>query len=322
MIERPIQMNEMSLSERDMIQEKDNSVLNKSFFSTDFNFPDLVEKKNFLQIKIEPLELHMKLHSKSIKKIFSLMSENNGELEDNYLDYITCLIGEGDELDKQQLLATNNPQTIQNPLDPSYYELLNKTKIFYIGIPGLNTNKKINKRIILKKNSFEKVSSYLNMSIFDMSDFIEIFILSYQEKDSLGERFLLKARMMGKLNQSLEEINKENEIFSGYKKLNVNIEEAQKCERSKLHLLDYYFDNVWNAVEKENLNDENLSFSKTPLDKNSNEDKNNNIANYDLPNSNNINNSKFKNKNINKNGEVKNEGTCADNFCANMCEIF
>ena len=44
-------MNEISLSEKDIIQEKDNSVLNKSFFSTDFNFPDLVEKKNFEDYK-------------------------------------------------------------------------------------------------------------------------------------------------------------------------------------------------------------------------------------------------------------------------------
>ncbi len=326
MNERPIQINDMSLSERDIAAEKDNSVLNKSFFSTDFNFPDLVEKKNFLQIKIEPLELHMRLSSKSIKKIFTLMSENNGELEDNYLDYITCLIGEGEELDRQQLLTANNNQIIQNPLDPSYYELLNRTQIFYIGIPRLNVNQKMNKRIILKKKSFEKIASYLNVSIFDVCDFIEIYILSYQEKDSLGERFLLKARMMGKLNQSLDQINKEKEVFTGFKKLNVDIPESQKCERSKLQLLDYIFNNVWNAIEKEFLNDENLSFSRTPFDKNSNEDKsNNNIINYDLPNSNNINNSRFKspnnNNNNNKNGEAKKDGTCDDNLCGNMCEI-
>ena len=171
------------------------------------------------------------------------MSENNGELEDNYLDYITCLIGEGEELDRQQLLTANNNQVIQNPLDPSYYELLNKTQIFYIGIPRLNVNQNMNKRIILKKKSFEKIASYLNESIFDVCDFIEIYILSYQEKDSLGERFLLKARMMGKLNQSLDQTNKEKEVFTGSRKLNVDIQESQKCERSKLQLLDYIFNN-------------------------------------------------------------------------------
>lgn len=327
MFEKPLNINDMSLSEKDMIQDKDNSVLNKSFFSTDFNFPDLVEKKNYLQIKIENQEMYMQLHSKSIKKIFTLMSTTKGELEDNYLDYITCLIGGGDELDKQQLLAINSNQVAPNVLEPSYYELLSKTQIFYIGISRPNSNIKINKRITLKKNSLEKISKYLNMNIYDMCDYIEIYILSYQEKDSLGERFLLRAKIMGRLSQSLEDIEKEKEIFSGYKKFSVDIKEAQKCNKSKLYLLDFYFNNVWNAIERENVNDENLSYSQTPFGKNSNEDidNKNNINNYDLPNSsniNNINNNRVNNKDISKNGEIKNDNPCVENFCANICNIF
>ena len=328
MVDKPLQIEDMSLSDKDIIQEKDNSILNKSFFSTDFNFPDLVEKKNFLQIKIEPLEFHMLIKSKSIKKIFLLISNNNpGELEDNYLDYITCLIGGGDEIDKQQLITQNGKPNMQNVLEPSYYELLSKTKIYYIDIPRLNMNK-INKKITLKKNSLEKIASFLNTNIFEMSDFIEIFILSYQENDSLGERFLLKAKLMGKLSQSLDDINKENEIFMGIKKFNVDPPEVEKCNKNKLHFLEFYFNNVWNAIEKENLNDENLSFSETPFGKDEeikNKNSNHNI-NYDLPNSNNINDSRNKNKNIinnvNKNGELKDENPCAENVCANICRIF
>ena len=328
MVDKPLQIEDMSLSDKDIIQEKDNSILNKSFFSTDFNFPDLVEKKNFLQIKIEPLEFHMLIKSKSIKKIFLLISNNNpGELEDNYLDYITCLIGGGDEIDKQQLITQNGKPNMQNVLEPSYYELLSKTKIYYIDIPRLNMNK-INKKITLKKNSLEKIASFLNTNIFEMSDFIEIFILSYQENDSLGERFLLKAKLMGKLSQSLDDINKENEIFMGIKKFNVDPPEVEKCNKNKLHFLEFYFNNVWNAIEKENLNDENLSFSETPFGKDEeikNKNSNHNI-NYDLPNSNNINDSRNKNKNIinnvNKNGELKEENPCAENVCANICRIF
>ena len=241
MVDKPLQIEDMSLSDKDIIQEKDNSILNKSFFSTDFNFPDLVEKKNFLQIKIEPLEFHMLIKSKSIKKIFLLISNNNpGELEDNYLDYITCLIGGGDEIDKQQLITQNGKPNMQNVLEPSYYELLSKTKIYYIDIPRLNMNK-INKKITLKKNSLEKIASFLNTNVFEMSDFIEIFILSYQENDSLGERFLLKAKLMGKLSQSLDDINKENEIFMGIKKFNVDPPEIEKCNKNKLHFLEFYF---------------------------------------------------------------------------------
>lgn len=85
-------MEEINLSEKG-----ENSILNKSFLSTDFNFSDLIEKRNYLQIKIEISDFYMQLHSQSIKKIFSLFSNNNREeLENNYLNYITCLIGDSD----------------------------------------------------------------------------------------------------------------------------------------------------------------------------------------------------------------------------------
>ena len=326
MIDKPIQISDMSLSEKDIMQDKDNSIVNKSFYSTDFNFPDLVTKKNYLQVKLIPLEYHMQIHSKSIKKIFNLISNNDQtELEDNYLDYITCLIGEGDELDKQNLLGENGQQIMQNILDPSYYELLNKTKVFYIDIPkSIGLKNIINKKINLRKQSLEKIASFLGLNIFDMSDYIEIFILTYKEKDDdilLGERFLLRAKLMGKLSNSIEDIKLDNE-FNGIKKFDIDLKEAKKCSRNKLHFMDFYFNNVWNAIEKENLNDENLSFSATPFDKNSREDinnKNNNI-NIELPNSYNIHESK--NRNENKNGEFKEDNTCAESVCANICNIF
>ena len=322
MIDKPIHISDLSLSEKDIIQDKEDSILNKSFYSTDFNFPDLVSKKQYLQIKLEPLDFHLQIPSKSIKRIFNLISNNNkGELEDNYLDYITCLIGEGEELDKQNLLKENGQQMIQNLLEPSYYELLNKTKIYYVDIPksNMNINNNMNKKLNLRKNSLEKIGSFLGLNIFDMSDFIEIFILSYKENESdLGERFLLRAKLMGKLSNSIEDINLDKE-FTGFKKFNVELKEVNKCNKNKLQFLDFYFNNVWNAIEKENLNDENLSFSGTPFVKNSREDnKNNNNNNIDLPNSNNINESRKKDKN----GEINEKNACADSVCANICNIF
>jgi hypothetical protein len=329
MYEKPLQINDLSLSEKEIIQDKENeenSVLHKSFFSTDFNVIDLFEKKNYCQIKIEPLELYIILSNKSIKKIFTLLSQNNGELENNYLDYITYLIGEGEELDNNKLMIHNNNQAgQQHTIDPTYFELLNRNKIYYIDIPNLNTNKKIDQKIILKKNSLEKIASFLNASIFDLCDYIEIFILSPQEKESLGERFLLKARMMGKSNFDSEELKKENELFSGHKTLNVDIKESPKCNRHKLEYLDCYFNDVWNAIEKEYIKDENLSFSQKAFDKNQDEENNNNdninIINYDFPNSNNINDFRFKDNNMNISNDVKKESSCGENFCANLCEI-
>ena len=123
---------------------------------------------------------------------------------------------------------------------------------------------------------------------------------------------------MGKLSNSIEDINLDKE-FTGFKKFNVELKEANKCNKNKLQFLDFYFNNVWNAIEKENLNDENLSFSGTPFVKNSREDnKNNNNNNIDLKNNNNINESKKKDKN----GEINEKNACADSVCANICNIF
>lgn len=241
MNDNSINLAEMSLSDKDMSQDKDNSILNKSFYSEDFNFQDLIDKKKFLQIKYGILEYYIYISSKSIKKIFNMISDNNKDtLENNYLDFITCIIGDGWELDKRQLLNQNGDNNVKTLLEPSYFELLNKTKIFYIDIPKLNIYKKINERIKLKNNSLEKITSFLNMNLYDISDYIEIYILSYKEKDTLEERFLLRAKLMGKASNK-EDININNEIFHDIKKFPIEIKNAEKCNRNKIRILDFLF---------------------------------------------------------------------------------
>ena len=312
-------MEEINLSEKG-----ENSILNKSFLSTDFNFSDLIEKRNYLQIKIEISDFYMQLHSQSIKKIFSLFSNNNREeLENNYLNYITCLIGDSEYLE-QQLFSQNENQLNQNFLEPSYYELLSKTKIYHVEISKIDSNKNNNNKILLKKGSLERISSFLNNNIFGMSDYIEIFILSYPNNDSLGERLLLNAKLMGKLSMSIEDIKKENEVFMGVKKFITNIKVVEKCNKNRLNY-DYYFDNVWNTIEKGNINEEN-SFNDTPF---INDDiveeikiKNNNRQNinYEMPNSYNINVNINKNKKVSSKNEERGENAC--DACANNCNIF
>jgi hypothetical protein len=94
-------------------------------------------------------------------------------------------------------------------------------------------------------------------------------------------------------------------------------------------MLDYYFNNVWNAIEKENLHEDNLSFSGTPFRKNSNEGNENknsinniNNINNDLPNSYDINKSALRNKKKDKNEELRAENACGNNACDNICNIF
>ena len=311
------QISDIILSEKDIIQDKDNSILNKSILSTEFSFPELIDEKNILQIKLESSsEFQMQITSKSMKKIISLISDHNQDLlENNYLDYITCLIISADELDKQQLLGPSNSNAnIQSILEPTYFELLKRTEIYYIEIiPKLESGKKKNK-IILKSNSLKKISSFLNKNIFDISDYIEIEILSYHNKESFNDKILLKEKLMGKYSHS----SKEN-IFMGKKNFPIEIESAKKCERINLQIYDYYFNNVWNAIENDNLYEDKMSFSETPFEKFTSEE----IANRgnQLPNSNDINKSRDNNRNKNKNGEIVNGNACGES-CGNLCKIF
>ena len=327
-LKEQIQNVDTSLSGKDIPQEDDNSVLNKSILSTDFSFQELVDKKHYFQIKLESLEFHLFINRKSIKKIFLMISENNHEtLENNYLDYITCLIGSDNELDKQNLL-NSSPVNVKSILEPTYYELLNRTKVLYIDFPNLISEQKINRRIMIKIGSFKKVASLLNTSIFDMSDYMEIFILSCEEKELLDERTMLKNKLVGKFSHNMINNNKEN-YFSGVKTLETEIPCANKCQNNNLKMLDYYFNNVWNAIEKENLNEDNLSFSGTPLKKNTNGDNGNknsinniNNINNDITNSYDINKSALRNKKKDKNEELRVENACGNNACDNICNIF
>ena len=310
-------MNELSLSDREIVQDKDNSIQNKSFYSTDLDFPDLVAKKDYFQIKIIQNEYTLDLIPNSIKKIFSLISGDGREkLEENYLDYITWLIGTGDEIEKQKLLTPNGKaDAIEANLDPPYYQLLNKTKIYYINIPHFNKYNQINKRIKLKDISLGKISSFLGLDIFDMSDFIEICILSFKDKELLENKESIKSKLLEKFNYE----NKESEKYNITKKMDLVLKENVKCKRSKLNNLEDYFEKVWNEIEKKNKNVESSDLSEEEI---SSENDENKKINYDIPNSININENLIKDNKKDSNLDLKEENGCGENICANICKIF
>ena len=324
MNEELLQISDMNLSERDIVQEKDNSIQNKSFYSTDLDVPDLVAKKDYFQLKIIKDEYTMELRSKSIKKIFSLISGDSHEkLEENYLDYITWLIGLEEEFEKGQLLAQNDKvDNVENNLEPSYYQLLSKTKIYYINIPKLNKNNQINKRIKLNSNSLGKISSFLGLDIFDMSDFIEIFILSFKENKDLENKKSLKSKLLDKFNYLMP---KESIEFNISKKFDLILKESEKCKKNKIDNYEEYFDKVWNEIEKRSKNDESKNISSADFSSENNDDEDDKKANYNIPNSYNINkniNNNIKNIDKDTNVELREENGCGENICANICNIF
>ena len=321
-------INDISLSDREIAQEKDNSIQNKSFYSTDLDFPDLVSKKDYFQIKLFPDEDTVDLTSKSIKKILTLISGDEKEiLEENYLNYITWLIGCGDEIEKQQLLIQNEQADNNNEtnLAPSYYQLLSKTTIYYINIPKLNENNQIHKRIKLKNNSLEKISSFLNLSIYDMSEFIEICILSFKEKENLENKKSLKTKLLEKFNYEINNENKEivKEEDNITKKYNLILQESKKCKRTHLQNLESYFEKVWNKIdEMDNIEKNNNKFDSDNSSDLDDAEETNNKKKYDIPNSFNINQNFIKDAEKPTIVELRDENICGDNVCANICRIF
>ena len=321
MNDKLLHISDISLSERDIIQEKDNSIQNKSFNSTDLDFPNLVEKKEYFQIKIIFDENMVELPSKSIKKIFSLISGIGHEaLEDNYLEYITWLIGGGNEIEKQQLLTLNGKaDNVETNLDPAYYQLLNKTKIYYINIPKMNKLNKINERIKLKNYSLEKIASFLGLDIYDISDFIEICILSFQEKENLENKKTIESLLIEKFNNCGEnEINELNLT----KKFNLVLKESEKCRKSQLENLENYFEKVWNEIEKKSKIEENDNNSRSKHSSDNEEEESKSEENYGIPNSCNINKNNNKKIDKNKNTDLGEENGCAENICENICNIY
>jgi len=321
MNDKLLHISDISLSERDIIQEKDNSIQNKSFNSTDLDFPNLVEKKEYFQIKIIFDENMVELPSKSIKKIFSLISGIGHEaLEDNYLEYITWLIGGGNEIEKQQLLTLNGKaDNVETNLDPAYYQLLNKTKIYYINIPKMNKLNKINERIKLKNYSLEKIASFLGLDIYDISDFIEICILSFQEKENLENKKTIESLLIEKFNNCGEnEINELNLT----KKFNLVLKESEKCRKSQLENLENYFEKVWNEIEKKSKIEENDNNSRSKHSSDNEEEESKSEENYGIPNSCNINKNNNKKIDKNKNTDLGEENGYAENICENICNIY
>ena len=321
MNEKLIHISDMSLSDRDIIQEKDNSIQNRSFYSTDLDVPDLVAKKDYFQLKIIKDENMMELRSISIKKIISLISgESHERLEENYLDYITWLIGTGDDFEKQQLLIPNEKvDNIEVNLEPSYYQLLTKTKIYYINIPKINKSNQINKRIKLKSNSLGKISSFLGLDIFDISDFIEIFILSFKEKEDLENKKSIKSKLIERFNY---EMPKGIEDFNITKKLDLVLKESEKCQKNQLQNYEDIFEKVWNEIEKKNKNDESNNISEEEQSSQNNNDEDNQEKNYEVPNIYNINQNINKRIDKDKNLVLREENGCGENICENICQIF
>ena len=139
---------------------------------------NIVDKINNNIIKFySSKKILLKIKSKSIKKIFSLI-EFKDNLSDIYTEYIILNIINYNN----HLKGINNDRN--DVLDIKYEKILEKTILFYINIEKTkNENiEDINDRIKIQRKSLLKIFSYLNETIITMSDFILIIIVLIKEE--------------------------------------------------------------------------------------------------------------------------------------------
>ena len=164
---------------------------------------DAIEKNNKNIISFKSTNDTLKISSKSIKKIFSLMTNDLEKLSDIYLDHVTINIF--DFVPNQNTAQSNNDKMtnskIENmELDVKYKTVLDKTTIFSINLGNnISTENNLKSSIRIERKSLQKIFTYLNESIIGMSDYINLIIL-YLQKENQSDlaKLVIEQKILGK----------------------------------------------------------------------------------------------------------------------------
>ena len=274
-------INEKDLSISKDSAEKSNSLVIKSLDEGTFNFIDLIKDKLTLLI-ITKNKINFQISNKSILKIFNILCDKDkGEYLENFLsDYITCSITE-----ENDDFILNNQDNSLGLLDAPYIKLLEQTQDYKISINStsnssmdeikqklLNYEDQKNK-INIKSISMGKICKYLNKSIYDISDYINILVLYLNNQDDFNI-YTIKSKIIDKYSQSGL-----NAFFMGKKQFETDLKVPIKYEKSSLFKYDELFENILNKIENIENNSSD-DFDDIKNDKNSN---NNNNDKLDTP---------------------------------------
>ena len=230
-------------------EEKSNSLYIKSL--SDSNIMDLLKDKFFLLITICKNRNIINVSNKSIFKIMKLFSEENYE---NILsDYITFNVLD-DNISYREEFALNNQENSIGILDAPFVKLLEQTQNYKINITSVPINRldEIKKelsnyesqknKININSVSIKKICKYLNKSIYDISDYINILIL-YLDRNDLNKA-TIQSTIIDKYSK-----NGINENFMGKKNYNINLEIPLKIDKIPLFKYDDLFENVLNKID-------------------------------------------------------------------------
>ena len=164
---------------------------------------DAIEKNNKNIISFKSTNDTLKISSKSIKKIFSLMTNDLEKLSDIYLDHITINIF--DFIPNQNTAQSNNDKMTNSKiesmeLDVKYKTVLYKTTIFSINLGNnISTENNLKSSIRIERKTLQKIFTYLNESIIGMSDYINLIIL-YLQKENQSDlaKLVIEQKILGK----------------------------------------------------------------------------------------------------------------------------
>lgn len=195
--------------------EDENNSLNNSNNQNDISMKSLEEKENHNEI-IDAIEKNnkniisfkstnhtLKISSKTIKKIFSLMTNDLEKLSDIYLDHVTINIF--DFIPNQNTEKSNNNRMVNSKnenieLDVKYKTVLDKATIFNINLDNnINIESNLKSSIKIERKSLHKIFSYLKESIIGMSDYINLIIL-YLENENQSDlaKLVIEQKILGK----------------------------------------------------------------------------------------------------------------------------
>ena len=273
-------INEKDLSISKDSVEKSNSLVIKSLDEGAFNFVDLIKDKLVLLITTKN-KINVQISNKSIFKIFNILCDKDkGEYIENFLsDYITCSITEENNSYKDDFIL-NNQENSLGILDTPYIKLLEQTQDYKISINSTTNSsmdeikqKLLNydeqKNIInIKSTSMGKICKYLNKSIYDISDYINILVLYLNNQDDFNI-YTIKSKIIDKYSQSGL-----NAFFMGKKLFESNVKVPIKNEKNPLFKFDDLFENILNKIENiENNSSDDFDEIKDKNNTDNNNDK-------------------------------------------------
>lgn len=310
------------------------SIKSEEVKENNIDFIDIIEKNDKNIIYLKKKDDIVRINPKSIYKILSLILDKTQEnLSDIYIDHITINIITPNEKNKFINSIGNIDLEIDNSqLDDKYTNILKDAKKFYI---NLNSDK--NKNIGINKNSLIKIFNFLNKSIIDNSDYINLVILylKNENKNDL-EKLAIEQKIMKKYKS--EKIMD----FSGIKKHNLNLEIPLQNESHNIYELDNYFNKIIDFMddyeEDSSFSDKinGLTIPRKTIDENIIKVVNisfieEGILGDNFDNNDEENNKNEKEKKYSKKGRhsknpsnitIDNDNICNKNLCNGICNIF